>query len=656
MSISPPRKLSLIGQNDSAESLGLGLARRPTHRPRHSLDAIPSGAGGMLLPKERESSPSPLSAGADIGLGISPGRSGGIVVPRRSSSSNRHGMYIPRSDSASPSPSTPIEAGNSERGSSGLGIGAARVPFPRSASGDHSHLISQSALELGAGALSGSPGAGGILQNQQQHRPMMHRGRFQSDIGDSVSARKKKPRPTSLDELGSNAGSGMGVLGGGRTRSRIESMVSLGGASSNFSASDLRSSMDGSAVRKTLLLKEEGKPCTHFSLGNCIGKGQFGSVYRALNLNTGQMVAVKRIRLDGLPEDDVKQLMREVDVVKSLSHPSIVKYEGMTRDSEYLNIVLEFAENGSLGQTLKLFGKLNERLVASYVVKILEGLDYLHRNDVVHCDLKAANILTTKTGNVKLSDFGVSLNLRNVGREVKTDVTGTPNWMAPEVIELKGASRASDIWSLGCTVIELLSGRPPYAELPNGMSVMYHIVDDPMPPIPEEYSDELKDFLIQCFQREPADRPTAETLCEHPWLKKHWGEHKELRPQESIPFLRRVSTDLAKAEGIRFSDFPRSDSQASDRPSPARDEEREVSTSVGNRERSVSPGMLSVGTSMGMPGSPPPKRLSTGTTGPASPSRADDESPTQLPREHSFVKTVFGKGSWLFYSCNDCRH
>ena len=86
------------------------------------------------------------------------------------------------------------------------------------------------------------------------------------------------------------------------------------------------------------------------------------------------------------------------------------------------------AENGSLGQTLKAFGKLNERLVASYVVKILEGLDYLHRNDVVHCDLKAANILTTKTGNIKLTDFGVSLNLRKVGREVKNEVQGTPNW------------------------------------------------------------------------------------------------------------------------------------------------------------------------------------------------------------------------------------
>lgn len=81
-----------------------------------------------------------------------------------------------------------------------------------------------------------------------------------------------------------------------------------------------------------------------------------------------------------------------------------------------------------MGQILKAFGKLNERLVATYVMKILEGLDYLHRNDVVHCDLKAANILTTKHGNVKLSDFGVSLNMRNVGRDAKPDIAGTPNW------------------------------------------------------------------------------------------------------------------------------------------------------------------------------------------------------------------------------------
>ena len=120
--------------------------------------------------------------------------------------------------------------------------------------------------------------------------------------------------------------------------------------------------------------------------------------------------------------------MKEVNLVKSLSHPSIVKYEDVLRDDDYLNIVLEWVENGSLGKTLKAFGKLNEKLVASYVVKILEGLQYLHSSHVVHCDLKAANILTTKTGNVKLSDFGVSLNLHAV--ENKIDVPGTPNWSA----------------------------------------------------------------------------------------------------------------------------------------------------------------------------------------------------------------------------------
>ncbi|KAJ3509510.1 hypothetical protein NLJ89_g5191 [Agrocybe chaxingu] len=346
-------------------------------------------------------------------------------------------------------------------------------------------------------------------------------------------------------------------------------------------------------------------------LGNCIGRGQFGSVYRALNLNTGQMVAVKRIRLEGLKEDEVTTLMREVDLVKSLSHPSIVKYEGMVRDDDTLNIILEYAENGSLGQTIKSFGPLNERLVAGYVVKILEGLHYLHTSDVVHCDLKAANILTTKNGNVKLSDFGVSLNLRAMEREIK-DVAGTPNWMAPEVIELKGASTKSDIWSLGCTVIELLTGRPPYAEIANSMSVMFRIVEDPMPPLPDGCSELLKEFLEQCFDKDPTQRPSAEMLCEHPWLKKNWVAMKELRPQDSIPFLRRVSTDLQKVDALRLL------SQLEIPESP-------VSASPGKHD------------DVGKP-SPNPRRASSSSIRPGGGGDNDFS-----PREHSFVKTTFSK-------------
>ncbi|KAF8323513.1 kinase-like domain-containing protein [Cantharellus anzutake] len=200
----------------------------------------------------------------------------------------------------------------------------------------------------------------------------------------------------------------------------------------------------------------------------------------------------------------------------------------MVRDKEHLSIVLEYVENGSLGQTLRAFGKLNERLVASYVVKILEGLHYLHTSKVVHCDLKAANILTTKNGNVKLSDFGVSLNLHAM-ENTRNDAAGTPNWMsvvAPEVIELKGASPASDIWSLGCTIIELITGKPPYAEIQNGLSVMFRIVEDRSPQPPPGCSDDLKDFLQRCFDKDPHRRPDAVNLFEHPWLKSSWGEHK----------------------------------------------------------------------------------------------------------------------------------
>ncbi|KAJ7364380.1 kinase-like domain-containing protein [Mycena albidolilacea] len=155
-------------------------------------------------------------------------------------------------------------------------------------------------------------------------------------------------------------------------------MMNLGATSGNTSASDplKRDSFDGSSVRQTLIIREEGKPPGHFQLGNCIGRGQLGSVYRALNLDTGQIVAVKRLRLEGSKEDEVMTLMREVDLVKRLSHPSMVKYEGMARDQDTLSIVFEYAEHGSPGQTLKAFGKLNERLVASYVIKILEGLHY----------------------------------------------------------------------------------------------------------------------------------------------------------------------------------------------------------------------------------------------------------------------------------------
>ncbi|GAA6013616.1 hypothetical protein JCM11491_002727 [Sporobolomyces phaffii] len=309
--------------------------------------------------------------------------------------------------------------------------------------------------------------------------------------------------------------------------------------------------MSGQATRTKLVLREQGKPTLTFQLGECIGKGQFGTVYRALNLNTGQVVAVKRIQLEGKTEAEIEQLSNEVSLLQRLNHPAIVRYQGLLRSENYLNIILEYAESGSLQTTLRQFGQLPEGLVASYVVKILEGLAYLHEQGVVHCDLKAANILSTKTGNTKLSDFGVSLNLHAIKSTqgfggASKDVQGTPNWMAPEVIEMKGALPASDIWSLGCTIVELIDGRPPYSDLV-AMSAMFRIVEDENgPPVPKSSSPELRAFLEKCFQKDPRNRPTATELFGDPWLLHNFVPHQDLRMQDSLPFLRRISGDYPR--------------------------------------------------------------------------------------------------------------
>lgn len=139
---------------------------------------------------------------------------------------------------------------------------------------------------------------------------------------------------------------------------------------------------------------------------------------------------------------------------------------------------------------------------------------YLHRQGTIHRDIKGANILTTKDGLAKLADFGVATKITNIGDH---SVVGTPNWMAPEVIELNGATTASDIWSLGCTIIELLTGKPPYHNF-RQMPALFAIVNDEHPPIPDGLSPPVQDFLLQCFQKDPNLRVTAKKLLKHPWM------------------------------------------------------------------------------------------------------------------------------------------
>ncbi|KAG9783438.1 Adenylosuccinate synthetase, partial [Aureobasidium melanogenum] len=251
-----------------------------------------------------------------------------------------------------------------------------------------------------------------------------------------------------------------------------------------------------------------------YQLGDCLGKGAFGSVYRALNWGTGETVAVKQIKLADLPKSELRVIMLEIDLLKNLDHPNIVKYHGFVKTPETLNIILEYCENGSLHSISKNFGRFPENLVALYMSQVLQGLVYLHEQGVIHRDIKGANILTTKQGLVKLADFGVAS--RTTGLH-ESSVVGTPYWMAPEVIELTGATTASDIWSLGCTVIELLDGKPPYHTL-QPMPALFRIVNDDHPPLPQGASPGVLDFLMQCFQKDPNLRVSAKKLLKHPWI------------------------------------------------------------------------------------------------------------------------------------------
>ncbi|KAJ6164224.1 Cytokinesis protein sepH [Penicillium chermesinum] len=251
-----------------------------------------------------------------------------------------------------------------------------------------------------------------------------------------------------------------------------------------------------------------------YQLGDCLGKGAFGSVYRALNWNTGQTVAVKQIKLTDLPKSELRVIMLEIDLLKNLDHANIVKYHGFVKSQETLNIILEYCENGSLHSIAKNFGRFPENLVGLYMSQVLHGLLYLHEQGVIHRDIKGANILTTKEGLVKLADFGVASRTTGLS---ESSVVGTPYWMAPEVIELSGATTASDIWSLGCTVIELLEGKPPYHSLAP-MPALFRIVNDDHPPLPQGASPAVKDFLMQCFQKDPNLRVSARKLLKHPWI------------------------------------------------------------------------------------------------------------------------------------------
>lgn len=282
--------------------------------------------------------------------------------------------------------------------------------------------------------------------------------------------------------------------------------------------------------------------------GDLIGEGSFGSVYLALHAITGELMAVKQVELPdvakGTESDKKKQSMvsalkLEIQLLQGLHHPHIVQYLGTSSDETHLNIFLEYVPGGSIAAMLKQYNTFPEPLTRNFTRQILDGLSYLHNRNIIHRDIKGANILVDNRGAVKISDFGVSKqttsNLTNPSLSsgpigplgpagTRTSLQGSVFWMAPEVVRQTGQSIKSDIWSVGCLIVEMFTGSRPFPSMTTLQTLFAVGSQGERPKVPENASHDAKRFLDLCFEVDQTKRPTAGELLKEPFCKGAIGQ------------------------------------------------------------------------------------------------------------------------------------
>ncbi|KAL8533613.1 hypothetical protein ACS0TY_009859 [Phlomoides rotata] len=261
-------------------------------------------------------------------------------------------------------------------------------------------------------------------------------------------------------------------------------------------------------------------PFTKYELLHELGKGSYGAVYKARDIKTSELVAIKVISLtEG--EEGYEEIRGEIEMLQQCSHPNVVRYLGSYQGEEFLWIVMEYCGGGSVADLMNVTDEpLEEYQIAFICREAIKGLSYLHSIFKVHRDIKGGNILLTEQGEVKLGDFGVAAQLTRTMSKRNTFI-GTPHWMAPEVIQESRYDGKVDVWALGVSAIEMAEGLPPRAAV-HPMRVLFMISIEPAPMLEdkEKWSLVFHDFIAKCLTKDPRLRPTAAEMLKHKFIEK----------------------------------------------------------------------------------------------------------------------------------------